>query len=243
MSTLEACAHNQTMTLTELAEELRLPKSTTHRTCWRLVELGLLEHDHDGFHVGLKLFELGHSSPWLNDVRVASMPVLLDLQQRTGGLANLAVLIRNRALVIDALYDGNLCRAHPLIPRMMGAALPLHCTAVGKALLASLDEAKRDQLLGQGMLKPATGHSIVRPGVIRDHVNRVVQDGIATSDEEFMDGVCGVACAVTLDSATTISIGYTGPCNRDAIRRASGPVQQAAEQLRRALVNRVAAPV
>lgn len=243
MSTLEACAVKQTMTLTDLAEEIGLAKSTVHRTCWRLVDLGLLEHDRGGFHIGLKMFELGHSNPSLNDVRVASMPVLLDLQRKTFGLANLAVLVADRALVIDALYDGNLSRAHPLIPRMIGAGLPLHCTAVGKALLASVDESRREQLLGEGMLRPATGHSIVRPLVIRDHVNRVVQAGIATSDEEFMDGVCGAACAVTLDASTTVAIGYTGPCGREVLRRVTGPVREAAESLRHALVNRRPAPV
>ncbi len=243
MSTLEACAVKQTMTLTELSEEIGLAKSTVHRTCWRLVELGLLEHNRDGFRVGLKLFELGHSNPSLSGVRVASMPILLDLQRQTFGLANLAVLSKDRALVIDALYDGNLSRAHPLIPRMIGAALPLHCTAVGKALLASVDEDRREQLLGEGMLRPATGRSIVRPLVIRDHVDRVAQMGFATSDEEFMDGVCGAACAVALDAHTTVAIGYTGPCGREAIRRVIGPVQQAAEALQRAFSAARTAPV
>lgn len=243
MSTLEACAVKQTMTLTELSEEIGLAKSTVHRTCWRLVELGLLEHNLDGFRIGLKLFKLGHSNPSLNDLRVASMPILLDLQQQTSGLANLAVLVEDRALVIDALYDGNLSRAHPLIPRMIGAALPLHCTAVGKALLASVGEERRERLLGEGMLKPATGHSIVRPMVIRDHVDRVVERGFATSDEEFMDGVCGAACAVVIDDTTTVAIGYTGPCSREALRRVIGPVQQASDALRHAFSDGLTAPV
>ena len=61
--TLEACAATEgALTLKELVSETRLPKTTLHRTCWKLVELGLLDHCDDGFSVGMKVFALGTRS-------------------------------------------------------------------------------------------------------------------------------------------------------------------------------------
>ena len=143
--TLEACAATErSLTLKELVGETRLPKTTLHRTCWKLVELGLLEHSDDGFSIGMKVFALGNSSPVLNAIRVAAVPFLLELQQVTHGMSNLAVLHDGKALVIDALYT-----PQPVLPRLVGGALPLHCTAVGKAIVASLETDERERLLGR----------------------------------------------------------------------------------------------
>ena len=62
LATLEACAAGKgSLTLTELVDETALAKSTLHRTCWRLVELGKLEHSAAGFSTGVKLFALGNA--------------------------------------------------------------------------------------------------------------------------------------------------------------------------------------
>ena len=121
--TLEACAATErSLTLKELVGETRLPKTTLHRTCWKLVELGLLDHSDDGFSVGMKVFALGNSIPVLNEIRVAAVPFLLELQQVTHGMSNLAVLHDGKALVIDALYT-----PQPVLPaagrRRVAAAL------------------------------------------------------------------------------------------------------------------------
>ena len=143
LMTLEACAaQKRSLTLAELVDETGLAKTTLHRTCWKLVELGLLEHSEAGFSVGVKMFALGNSNPVINELRVAAMPLLLELQRATGGMSNLAILHEGKALVIDALYT-----VQPSIPRLVGASLPLHCTAVGKAIAANLEADQREELV------------------------------------------------------------------------------------------------
>jgi DNA-binding IclR family transcriptional regulator len=232
--TLEVCAAGRgPLTITEIVEETGLPKSTVHRTCWRLVDLGLLEHTRDGFVVGVKMFAMGSSNPFLNRIRVAAMPALHHLQATTEGMSNLAILNGDKALIIDALYGPRL-ELPPHVPRMVGASLPLHCTAVGKAIAASLEAPRREELLGDGPLPPSTWRSIVRPTLLREHLSRVAQEGLAVSDEEFMPGICGVAAAVHTRDAT-VAIGFVGGCNQAVARRVAGPVRQAAEALRAAL--------
>jgi len=230
LTTLDACAAKRSLTLAELVEETGLPKTTLHRTCWRLVELGLLEHCDHGFRIGLKMFVLGHSNPVLNTVRIAAMPVLLELQRTTGAMSNLALLHDGKALVIDAVYG-----SEPSIPRLVGAPLPLHCTAVGKAIAAALEADAREELVLERRLPPATVHTIVRPALLREHLERVAQTGLASSDEEFMAEVCGVAAAMRMHNGAIVAIGYVGKVNKNIVRQVSDPVRQAAAALRIAL--------
>jgi DNA-binding IclR family transcriptional regulator len=232
--TLEACASQQrSLTLAELVEETGLAKTTLHRTCWKLVELGLLEHSEAGFSVGVKVFALGNANPVLSDVRVAAMPLLLELQRSTGAMTNLAILHDGKALVLDALYT-----AQPSLPRLVGASLPLHCTAVGKAIAATFDADHREELVVRvqhGLLPAATWRTIVRPGLLREHLDQAAEAGVAASNEEFMTGVCGVAAGVKVRGGATIAIGYVGNFKKNVIAQVTDPVRQAAEALRLAL--------
>ena len=229
--TLEACASKKrALTLMELVDETGLAKTTVHRMCWKLVELGLLEHSDGGFSVGMKMFALASSNPVLNHVRVAAMPLLLELQRTTGAMSNLAILTGGKALILDALYA-----AEPAIPRLVGAALPLHCTAVGKAIAASLESDQRDELLERGGLRPATGRTIVRMSLLREHLERVAEAGVAISEEEFMPGVSGVAAAFNLGGEATVAIGCVDAWNNPTTRLGSARVVQAAAALQRAL--------
>jgi DNA-binding IclR family transcriptional regulator len=199
-----------------------------HRMCWKLAELGLLEHSADGFSIGTKVFALANANPIISDVRVAAMPYLLELQRATGA-SDLAILTGNRALVIDGLFTHEL-RSTPLV----GAALPLHCTAVGKAIAASLDIEQREEALGPGLLPAATRRTIVHPVVIRRHLEKVASDGIALSHEEFQLGTHGVAAAFKVRDGVWGAIGCVGAWNNPAISRSSTKVAAAASHLGRA---------
>src|SRR6266487_162934 len=77
---LESCAgSSHPLTLVDLVERTGLPKTTLHRMCWKLVELGMLEHAQDGFRIGTKLFALGSMNPGLRRLRAIAMPYLHTL--------------------------------------------------------------------------------------------------------------------------------------------------------------------
>ena len=93
----------------------------------------------------------------------------------------------------------------------------------------------RTKLLGDGPLPPATGRTIVRPALLREHLGRVAEEGIAISDEEFMTGICGVAAAFSVRGGATVAIGFVGAGNRAVVNRVSGPVREAAAALQHEL--------
>ena len=227
---LEACAAiKRPLTMMELVVETGLAKTTVHRMCWKLVELGMLERTADGFSIGTKLFALANANPIIREVRVAAMPYLLELQRETGA-SDLAVLTGGKALIIDGLFTQDL-RSVPLI----GVAVPLHCTAVGKAIAASLDREQRDKLLGPGVLPAITRRTIVHPVLIRRHLECVASQGVAVSHEEFHLGTAGVAAAFKVRGGFTAAIGCVGAWNSSAVKRSSARVAAAAASLQRDL--------
>lgn len=227
---LEACATvKRPMTMMELVNATGLAKTTVHRMCWKLVELGLLERSRDGFSIGTKMFALANANPIIRQVRAAAMPYLLELQQISGA-SDLAVLTGGKALIIDGLFTQEL-RLVPLI----GVAVPLHCTAVGKAIAASIDRERREVLLGPGMLPAFTRRTIVHPALIRHHLEGVAARGVADSHEEFHLGTAGVASAFKVRGDVTAAIGCVGAWNSAALKRSATQVAAAADSLQRML--------
>lgn len=229
---LECCAaSNRPLTLVDLVERTGLPKTTLHRVCWKLAKLGMLEHSDAGFEVGTKLFALGGMNPWLRRLRVAAMPLMHTLVQRTGMATNLAVLAEDRALIVEEVYG----KQTPPMRRMVGGGLPLTATAVGKALLAGLPQAEQDARLDVTVLRPYTRSTVVRPNLLRDQLAEVRRSGVAFSHEEWSVGASGVASPVLVGGELVCAIAVVGTLTPSQLRQLAAPVRGTATWLTRAL--------
>ena len=229
---LEACAaSSRPVSLAELVVRTGMPKTTLHRVCWKLVEHGMLEHDDAGFRVGTKMFALGSMNPGLRRLRALSMPFLQALATRTGWVVNLAILCNRRALIVEEVFGD----AMPTVVRMGGATMPLHATAIGKALLSGLEPAELDDLVGTGALRPYTRRTIVRPNLLRQHLAGIRRTGVAISHEEWRMGTSGVAAPVLEDERVVAAVALVGVPDEATIRRLASPVRAAADGVGRAL--------
>jgi IclR family transcriptional regulator, acetate operon repressor len=229
---LEACAaSNRSLSLAELVQRTGMPKTTLHRVCWKLVEHEMLEHDDEGFRVGTKVFALGSMNPWLRRLRAISMPFLQELVARSGWVVNLAILSNRRALIVEEVFGD----AMPSIARMGGTTMPLHATAIGKALLCGLDPGDLDELVGTQALRPFTGRTIVRPALLREHLAGVRRSGVAFSHEEWRMGTSGVASPVVADRRVVAAVALVGVPDAATMRRLAHPVRAAADGVGRAL--------
>lgn len=229
---LEACAaSSRPLTLAELVHRTGMPKTTLHRVCRKLVEHEMLERDEDGFRVGTKMFALGSMNPGLRRLRSMSMPYLQALVARSGWVVNLAILSNRRALIVEEVFGD----AMPTVVRMGGATMPLHATAIGKALLSGLEPDELDDLVGTGALRPYTRCTMVRPNLLREQLAAIRRTGIAFSHEEWRMGTSGVAAPVVAEGRVVAAVALVGVPDAAAIRRLAGPVRAAAEGVGRAL--------
>jgi DNA-binding IclR family transcriptional regulator len=132
-------------------------------------------------------------------------------------------------LIIEEVYPPS-----SRVPRMLGSPLPAHCTAVGKALIAALEPEERELLL-DGPLSPSTWRTLVQPAMLREHLDRIAQTGLACSHEEWRLGVCGVAAPVFAAGRVLAAIGWVGPPEANLLRRVGDPVRRAGRMVTEAL--------
>ena len=125
-------ADDRAVSLAELARRTGLPKGTLHRVCADLVTAKLLERASDGYRLGGHLFELGMRASVERGLVDVATPFMEDLYELTHETVHLGVREGSEVMYI-AKIGGHRQAA---TPSKVGGRLPLHCTAIGKVLLA-----------------------------------------------------------------------------------------------------------
>lgn len=120
----------------EVAERTGMPVSTTFRMLKFLVENGYLRSASSTYTLGLGIARLGNIAAAQNPLLKISRPILAELSARTMETVHLAELKDGQLLYVDKVEGVRSVRMGSLI----GSFSPLHCTGIGKAILAFLDE-------------------------------------------------------------------------------------------------------
>lgn len=121
--------------LAQVASSLQLHKSTAHRFLMVLERHRMVERTSNGkFRLGLRLFDFGNRAIEQYDLRERAQPHLRRLVAETEETAHLCILEAARVIYIDKIEPARSVR---MITRI-GASNPVHCTSVGKAILAFL---------------------------------------------------------------------------------------------------------
>lgn len=189
LSVLDAFRESDSeLSLTQIAQRARLPKSTAHRLVSDLTAWGALERTGTGLRLGLRLFELGHLVPVHRELRELAFPFLEDLYQITQKTVNLAILDKNEILYVEKLVWPGI----PMPDSRSGGRLPIHCTALGKAMLAFSPTSVSDEIIQRG-LTPTTERSITSVAVFRRELAEVRHTRIAFDREELALGLFCVA--------------------------------------------------
>jgi IclR family transcriptional regulator, acetate operon repressor len=222
---------DDTVSATELARRLGLPKSTVHRIVASLVAEGLLERDAARVRLGLRLFEMGQRVPRQRVLRDAARPYLQDLREATGQTVHLAVLAGSQVVYVDILTSP----ASPPLPSRVGGRLPAHATGVGKAMLA-YSPAETVRTVLEGVLPRVSSHSTVAPGVLAAELARIREDGVAYDREESGPGVVCAASPVLGPAGEVLgALSVSGWSTRVRLEQVSPAVKTAALSLSRAL--------
>ncbi|TAM90117.1 MAG: IclR family transcriptional regulator, partial [Jatrophihabitans sp.] len=177
--------------LSVLVRRTGLPKGTLHRVLGELVHVRLVERVTNGYRLGGALYELGLRASAERRLREIAMPFLQDLYERTHETVHLAVREGVEVVYIEKIGGHRQART----PSRVGGRMPLHSTALGKALLANAPDAVFEQRVGAGLAR-LTPHTVTAPGLLRRQLATIAQTGIAFEHEESAIGVSCVAAAV-----------------------------------------------
>jgi IclR family transcriptional regulator, pca regulon regulatory protein len=204
----------------DLSELLGVGRSTTHRYATTLHALGYLEQDeHRKYRLARRAFEPGIAA--IDAIRglVPAGPVLARLRDRVGHTVSMGVLDRTRAIYVHRLHSHGPGQFEVDRELRVGASLPLHCTALGKALLASLPDAERRALVGELTLTRHGPGSITTKRRLSADLHAIREQGLALSDEELAVGVRSIALAVAGTNGRPLAIDVVVPASAYTMQR------------------------
>jgi DNA-binding IclR family transcriptional regulator len=180
------------LTLAELARRTGIPQATVRRLALELVEAGALDRAPDGMlSVGTRLWQLGTLAPLTEPLRTVALPFMEDLYTALHQHVQLAVLEGSEAVVVERLSTPD---AVGLVSGV-GGGLPLHCSAVGKVLLAHADGALFDALVERG-LDRFTPETVTDPARLRGELGDCRRTGTAIVRGELTPGADSVATRI-----------------------------------------------
>src|SRR5919198_995388 len=211
--------------VSELSERLGLAKGTVHGLLRTLQEHGLVEQhaDSDKYQLGPELLQLGNSYLDLNELRSRSLAWAELLATRVGEAVRVAVPHGDGVLVVHHVFRPD----SSLQVLEVGALLPLHATALGKALLAYGDRDWVEDVVSSGLPR-LTGQTNVSAAAIRRELAAVREVGYAVEREEALLGEAGVAAPIFDRRTDAIgAVGVAGPKER-LLRRTRLPEVAAA---------------
>ena len=235
-------AHRRPMALGELAAALGAPKASVHGLLASLRQNGTVEQSPaDGkYRLGIRLFEYGCvvSSSW--DVVGCSREPMRHIALESGDSSVLSTLEGDSALTIEAVAAAGSFR----VVSETGDRMPLHCTAQGKLLTASLPAGERRSLLQRLRFPAYTPHTITAPEALERELAAIRERGYATEDGEYRIGLRGVSAPIRdVTGRVCAAIGIVGMFRRvhsEEFERARDLVVAAAGEISYAMGSRSA---
>lgn len=202
-------AKGGSQTVAEIAAGANLPVPTAHRLVRTLVERGYMRQlPNRSYALGFRLVPLASAAN--ASVGAGALPVLAELVEELGETANLAVLSSEQAEYIAQVPSKFSMRMFIEV----GRRVELHCTGVGKALLAQLDTSTINAIVDRRGLTRHTEHTITTRVALLAEMERIKRRGYALDDQEQEIGVRCVAVPVALDALSWIAVSVSGPVTR-----------------------------
>ena len=219
----------------DLATRCGLPMPTIHRLVRTLVAHEFLEPVGGGrnFRIGAAVLRLAGPLIARSDPAAVIRRKLQELSEKTGETTNLATLLGSSVVYLDGVSGGRM-----LTPQVtVGLRLSAYNTALGKALLAELDDDEVVARLGVGPYPPATEYSATDWPELKRRLDAVRESGLSISDEEFEVGLSSLAVALPAQADGSLrAINISLP-----VTRATPDFRKTAEELLRTIATEIAA--
>jgi IclR family transcriptional regulator, KDG regulon repressor len=179
------------MSMSEISEKLNYYPSTVHRILDTLKYGGYVEQNPNNqkYQLGLKLLELGMAKINQIDLVKEAKPYLRELAKKCDETVHLAVLEDTNVLYLAKEESSQTIRMISYV----GKRAPLHCTGLGKVLLANLPLQDRDRIIDRIELSRLTKNTITDKEKLREELDVIKEKGFALDEEENENDVRCIA--------------------------------------------------
>lgn len=208
---IEAIKASGGMTITQLSDELGYAKSTVHRHLKTLEEIDYVVEDTEGYHLGLRFLDLGQHARRRHRGYALAREKVEELAEETE--ERVQFIVKEHG---DAVYLHRACGKYAVhTDPGIGSRIPLHATATGKAILASLDEDELRDILDRITLTSITEATITDRDQLFEELETIRERGYSYNYQENLEGLNAIAVPVVDPNLGVIgAIGVSGPTNR-----------------------------
>ena len=182
------------LSLTELAHEVKLAKSSTSSAARTLAQFGLLHVEFPGprYHLGFALLRYGDLVSQHTSLSKIALPLMHELTEQTGLTARLAMNDEGYPVFIERVDGRGSVRFHATL----GQRESPHATGAGKVILAHLPSDEVSRVLAEAGLPRHTASTITSPEEFRQELDRVRMVGFGVDNEEESEGIVCVGAPI-----------------------------------------------
>lgn len=213
MDILDCVVQKGRISVKDLSIQLSMPKSTVCRLAQTLQASGYLEQDSGtgDYYLSYKFFRIGYDMLEKSGIRDCVLPIIKELSEATQETVNLTVLDEAKVLYIEKIETSLIQTGI-----MVGNRAPLHCTASGKAMLASLTKEKVNSILEKGgPLEVFTDHTIGTVEGLLEELDICREQGYALCKDEIANGVYAISAVIHgYPGRDAAAVSIAGPSNR-----------------------------
>jgi DNA-binding IclR family transcriptional regulator len=209
---LKELGSSRRLGVTELGERLGLAKATVFGLLRSLEAEQLVERDDEAgkYRLGPAMLQLGNAFLDNHELRARSLLWAESLASRVEEAVRVGVLNGRRVLIVHHVFRPD----NSVQILEVGASIPWHACALGKAMAAYLEAERRSELLGEDLAR-LTGKTVCDPVVLQRELDQVARRGVALEDQEAIVGEAEIAATVfNHEGAPVGAIGVAGPVER-----------------------------
>jgi DNA-binding IclR family transcriptional regulator len=212
-------AHPGGASITALAVELSLPKSSVFRMLNTLLDFGYVRQDPttERYSLGPRLLRLAASVEHGSDVRTLAQPLLVELSKLTTETVHLALPVGDHMVYIDKIDSP---RAVVMASRI-GQQVPLHSSALGKAYLSALPPDERRAVVESLPLERHTERTLADVNALLADLQTCARRGFAIDNVENEEGVRCIGAAITDERQSPLAaLSVSAPASRFSLSAA-----------------------
>jgi IclR family transcriptional regulator, KDG regulon repressor len=184
---VQALSERNETGISELSVRLAMPKATVYRFLQTMKTLGYVRQEPDSERYGLtmRMFELGAKSLRYPDLVELCKPHMQRLSDATGETVHLGQLIDSEIIYVHKVDSRHMLGMYSRV----GRRAPLHCTAIGKVLMAWERPERREQVLQGCDFKHFREKTITSREAYAQELERTLAQGFGQDREEFDDHI------------------------------------------------------
>ncbi len=182
------------LAISDISTHLGLSRQTVHRVIRQLEDSGMLVRDPAGarYFIGSRLHRLAFSAIMTSQSTGATHALLRRLVEELQETCNIGMLDGQEVIYVDRVE----CDWPLRVQLKIGSHVPIHCTAIGKLLLAHQDTDNRQRLLGPPPLIRYTANTITDLQLLEAELDRILDQGYSVNHQEDAVGLIALAVPV-----------------------------------------------